>query len=424
MSVIAVIGAQWGDEGKGKVVDLLARRVDMVVRYQGGNNAGHTLVVDGEKTVLHLVPSGVLHTGRICVISAGVVIDPNGLMRELDALSKGGIETAGRIFVSSRAQLVLPTHKRLDQAREELRGAKKIGTTGRGIGPAYEDVVKRSGIRCYEVLDEDRFIERVRVHVAEVNQFLESHELRVMDAEVLLEEIMPACRRMAHLVIDTGAYLRHSYARGEQILCEGAQGTMLDVIHGTYPFVTSSRVGVGGLLSGTGLNHKAIRRVICVAKAYTTRVGSGPFPTELNCEVGEGLRERGDEFGATTGRPRRCGWLDLVVVRYACQLNGADSLNLTKLDILSGMGKLQVCVGYTLDGLEVEGISVDPEIYARVEPIYEELQGWEDDVSVCASFHELPQAARDYIAFIERFTGVSVEYIGVGPGRDQMIVRS
>ncbi len=420
-----VIGAQWGDEGKGKIVDVLAAgKADVVVRYQGGNNAGHTLVVGGKKTVLHLVPSGALHPGVQCVIGAGVVVDPIGLVGELVALNAAGVMTEGRILVSDRAQMVLPTHKRLDQVREELLCKRKIGTTGRGIGPAYEDVVRRSGIRCGELRNVLRFISRVREHVMLVNQFLRSQGFEGMEADAVIEQIIPSCEVMLPMVTDTRRLLQDAHERGEALLFEGAQGTMLDVVHGTYPFVTSSRLGIGGVLSGTGLSHKVIGHVVCVAKAYTTRVGSGPFPTELECEVGEDIRKRGAEFGATTGRPRRCGWLDLAVVKYACELNGADALNLTKLDILSGMGTLKVCVGYTLDGERVDDIPADADMYARVEPIYEEFEGWDEDISGCRTFESLPEGTKDYVWFIEQFIGVPVKYIGVGPGRNEMIIRS
>lgn len=418
-----VLGLQWGDEGKGKVIDCLAGTVDAVVRCQGGANAGHTVVVEGTKTVLHLLPSGALHAGATCVIGNGVVVDPLALCEELDDLGAAGEDLAKRIKVSDRAHLVLPIHKALDAAIEAQKGDDKVGTTLRGIGPCYAAKVARTGLRCADVQDPDRFQQQVRALVAQANE-----ELRFLGADVLavddvLALIAPAIERLRPMVCDTVAWLHAADAQGKRILFEGAQGVMLDIDFGTYPFVTSSNTGVGGVITGSGLSHKAMGEVIGIVKAYTTRVGSGPFPAELHDAVGERLRQRGGEFGATTGRPRRCGWLDLVVVTHACHLNGVDTIALTKLDVLSGESEIPVITAYRIDGQETTAMPARVDDLARVEVVTSVLPGWSEPLDDCRDFADLPQAAQEYVRFIEAQVGVRVGYIGVGPGREATITR-
>jgi adenylosuccinate synthase len=418
-----VLGLQWGDEGKGKVIDLLASSTDVVVRCQGGANAGHTVVVGGKKTVLHLLPSGVLHQQARCVIANGVVIDPQALCAEVDELAKNGSDPTPRLTVSDRAHLVLPCHKALDAAAEKSKGEAKVGTTLRGIGPCYSDKVARTGLRCGELRDLPAFEAKLRTHLAEVNEQLRAYGAAPVDIDRATAEVMPACRRIAPLVADTAGTLHQDAAEGRCFLFEGAQGVMLDIDYGTYPFVTSSNTGVGGVIAGSGLSHKQLGEVIGVVKAYSTRVGSGPFPVELTGSKGDEIRKRGGEFGATTGRPRRCGWLDLVAVRFACRLNGVDSVALTKLDILTGEPELPVCVAYELDGRRLDTIPARIDDLARVKPIFQTLPGWREPLGACRSLDGLPAAARDYVRFIEHQLGIPVRWIGTGPGRDEIIVR-
>lgn len=417
-----VLGLQWGDEGKGKVIDVLAGTVQVVVRCQGGANAGHTVVVDGRKTVLHLLPSGALHPGATCVIGNGVVVDPLALMAELDELGAAGAELAGRLLVSDRAHMVLPVHKALDAAIELAKGAGKVGTTLRGIGPTYADKVGRVGLRCGDLLADD-FADKVRNHIALANQLLVNWGAEAVDADAVLAEIGPVCERLRPMVADTVAYLHGACGRGESLLFEGAQGTMLDIDFGTYPYVTSSNTGTGGVITGSGVSHHHLGQVIGLVKAYTTRVGEGPFPCELDGGRGQALRQRGGEYGATTGRPRRCGWLDLVVVGHACRCNGVDRIALTKLDVLSGETRLPVCTGYRLDGQVTTAMPARVDDLARVEPVYETLPGWSEPIGGCRTFDELPGAARDYVAFIEHTLSVAVGWIGVGPERAATICR-
>lgn len=418
-----VLGLQWGDEGKGKVIDLLASSTEVVVRCQGGANAGHTVVVGGRKTVLHLLPSGVLHPGAICVIGNGVVIDAKALCEELDDLAKGGCDLAGRLTISDRAHLVLPVHKAIDAAAEVAKGASKVGTTLRGIGPTYIDKASRVGIRCGDLADFDGFVVKMRAHLALMNRQLAALGAAPISEADGIEAALPSLRRIAPLVADTATVLHAAAAAGKCFLFEGAQGVMLDLDYGTYPFVTSSNTGVGGVITGTGLSHKQLGEVIGVAKAYCTRVGSGPFPSELTDARGEALRERGREFGATTGRPRRCGWFDAVAVRFACRLNGVDSLALTKLDILTGEPQVPMVVAYELNGKRIDTIPARIEDFARVQPIYESMPGWSESLSACRRIEDLPAAARAYVQALERQVGVPARWIGVGPGRDEIIVR-
>jgi adenylosuccinate synthase len=418
-----VLGLQWGDEGKGKVIDLLASACDVVVRCQGGANAGHTVVVGGKKTILHLLPSGMLNPQARCIIGNGVVVDPLALCTELDELESHGCSAIKRVVVSDRAHLVLPCHKALDVAYELAKGTGKVGTTLRGIGPAYADKIARTGLRCGELRDLPAFVVKLRAHLTEMNVQLVALGAKALEIDRAIELILPACRRTAELIGDTVNELHQAVAAGKRFLFEGAQGVLLDIDHGTYPFVTSSNTGVGGVITGSGLSHKELGEVIGVVKAYSTRVGSGPFPVELLGAQGDELRQRGNEFGATTGRPRRCGWLDLVAVRFACRLNGVDSIALTKLDILTGGADLPVCVAYELDGKPIQSIPARIDDLARVTPIYQTLPGWQSNLGACRTMDGLPKAARDYIQFIEQQVQVPVRWIGTGPGRDEIICR-
>jgi adenylosuccinate synthase len=423
MPATVIIGTQWGDEGKGKVVDLLASDADVVVRFQGGNNAGHTLVVNGEKTILNLIPSGVLHPGRVCMIGAGVVIDPKVLIGEIDALRKRGYLTDDRwLRISEQAHLIMPYHQAIDRARERLRGAGKVGTTGRGIGPAYEDKMARTGIRVGELFDEVRFREALERNLREKNGYLQAilgepplSFAEIHDAYVGYRE------RLRAFVGDTGQELRAAVAAGRRVLLEGAQGVMLDVDHGTYPYVTSSSVVAGSAAAGAGLAPRAITRVVGIAKAYTTRVGGGPFPTELTDALGDRLRADGDEYGSTTGRPRRCGWFDAVVVRQAVAVSGVDSLALTKLDVLTGVDPLRVCVAYELAGRRLELPPATERAWANVKPVYEELPGWRESLGGVRVVDDLPAAARRYVARLETLAGAPVAILSVGAPREQTI---
>jgi len=423
MPATVVIGTQWGDEGKGKVVDLLAADADLVVRFHGGNNAGHTLVVNGEKTVLNLVPAGVLHPGRVCVMGSGMVIDPDVLLGEVDALRARGYLADDRwLRVSEQAHLIMAYHRLIDRARERLRGAGNIGTTGRGIGPAYEDKMARTGIRVGDLFDEEGFREALARNVREKNGYLEA----LLDERPLsFEELYSCCEvhreRLRPFVADTGAEVRAALAAGQRVLLEGAQGTMLDIDHGTYPFVTSSNTLAGSAAAGAGLPPRLIGRVIGLTKAYTTRVGSGPFPTELANALGDRLRADGDEYGATTGRPRRCGWFDAVVVRNAVALSGIDGLALTKLDVLTGIDPLRVCVAYEIDGAHRDMPPGTLRAWTRIRPIYEELPGWRESLGQARSLDDLPGAARRYVERLSALVGAPVVLLSVGPQRDQTI---
>ena len=416
-----VLGLQWGDEGKGKVIDVLAGSTDFVVRCQGGANAGHTVVNNGKKTILHLLPSGALHKEATCVIGNGVVVDPVALDSELASLSDLDVNLEPRLQISDRAHMVLPYHKLLDAANEQRRGDKKVGTTLRGIGPCYGDKMSRQGLRCGQITRPD-FKEKLYNQMKAVNEKLQSLGADSFDIDAMLAEVLPYCERIKPFITDTVAVLHQAVAENKTILFEGAQGVMLDIDFGTYPFVTSSNTGVGGVITGSGLNHKNVGEIIGIVKAYTTRVGAGPFPTELDDAAAEELRQRGGEFGATTGRPRRTGWLDLVVVSYACRLNGMDTIALTKLDVLSTGEDIKVCVGYECDGERIDTVPGDIDALAQVTPVYETLAGWSEDITGCRSLSELPAQAQAYVRFIEERTGVRVGYIGVGPDREETIV--
>ncbi len=421
---VVVIGLQWGDEGKGKIVDLLSAEADVVARFQGGNNAGHTLVVDGEETVLHLIPSGALHRNTACVIGGGVVVDPGVLVAELEALrERGYMRDPGQLRISQESHLILPYHKAIDQARERKRGRGKIGTTGRGIGPAYEDKAARIGIRMIDLCDEARFRERLRENVEEKNAYLKAMlGESILDYDAMAAELVRYGERLREFVTDTSRYLYDALIGGRRVLFEGAQGVMLDLDLGTYPYVTSSNTAAGAVCTGAGIAPKLVGYVVGISKAYTTRVGSGPFPTELVDTLGERLRNEGGEFGATTGRPRRCGWLDAVILRKAVRTSGTDSIALTKLDVLTGIDPLRICTSYRLDGRMIDDVPASVAELERVEPIYEEHRGWNERLDDVRRMEDLPANARRYVARIEELVGVDVGIVSVGPGREQTVV--
>ena len=428
MGNIAVIGAQWGDEGKGKVVDIYSERAELIVRYQGGNNAGHTLVVNGEKTVLHLIPSGVLHEGKTCVIASGVVLDPDVFMEEVDALVKRGLLAEKRrtkIVISERAQIIMPYHKILDRLREETGGKGKIGTTVRGIGPCYEDKVARRGILVCDLLDAELLREKIERAIREKNVVLEhlyGHKEK-LDVEKLHAWATAAGEKLKPMICDTRVLIQEALAAGKEILFEGAQGVLLDVEHGTYPFVTSSNTITGGIFTGCGVGPKSLDHIVGITKAYTTRVGTGPFPTELNDALGEQIRTKGKEFGATTGRSRRCGWLDLVALRYAVEVNGLTAIALMKADVLSGLDEIKVCVAYEIDGKRVNHLPANIRAYERAKPVYESLKGWGDLPEKAKGLSDLPREFAAYVEYLERALKIPVVTVSMGPGREQTLMR-
>ncbi len=424
MSNVIVVGAQWGDEGKGKIVDLLAERADVVVRFQGGNNAGHTLVVKGQKTVLHLIPSGILHSETLNIIANGVVIDPGILLQEMDALVERGVQVnPSCLKISDRAHVIMPYHRALDVAREAARAGGKIGTTGRGIGPTYEDKVGRRGIRVADLLAPHVLKEKLEDALVEANALLSRFGAPELQLEAMFEAQRRLAERLEPFVADTARALHEASRAGKNILFEGAQGTFLDVDHGTYPFVTSSNTVAGAACIGAGVGPTAIHGVLGITKAYTTRVGAGPFPTEELGALGERLRSGGSEFGATTGRPRRCGWLDLVVLRQAVALNGLTGLALTKIDVLSGIERLKIATAYQLRGERIEHLPARVDEMLACEPLYEELEGWNEGLMDVTEEGELPRAARAYVRFIEEALGIPVRILSVGPGREQIVLR-
>jgi adenylosuccinate synthase len=417
-----VVGSQWGDEGKGKIVDVLAEEVDIVARYQGGANAGHTVHVGEEEFVLHQIPSGILHPRRRCLLGNGVVLDPFQFFEELDALTSRGIDAAGRVGISGRAHLLLPYHKMLDRAAEEGRGKGKIGTTGRGIGPAYEDKVARQGIRVADLRDARRAEEQLRAAAERVNRRLSAMQSgERVDADLLVEEVLGIRERLMSLTLETGRVIHDAIAAGEHVLLEGAQGALLDVDHGTYPYVTSSNTTAGGAALGVGIGPTAIDAVLGVVKAYTTRVGEGPLPTELPSPMQEHVRELGGEFGATTGRPRRCGWFDAVVVRYAARVNGLTGLAVTKLDVLDTLEELQIATGYRAAGELLDDFPADLGLLAEAEPVYETMPGWQASTAGARRWEDLPEGAKAYLLRLEELTGAPIWYVSVGTRRDQII---
>ena len=424
MPNVVVVGAQWGDEGKGKIVDLLTSYADVVVRFQGGNNAGHTLVVGGEKTVLHLIPAGILHPGKSCVIGNGVVLDPAVFVMEIDRLKqKGFLKDDGQLVVSLDAHVIMPWHKAIDVAREAAAGAGKIGTTGRGIGPTYEDKVARRGLRVRDLLDEARLARKVKERLEQARVELQRLGAPAdLDEAAIVRDHAALGKRLAVYATDVSLWLDRALKAGKQLLFEGAQGTMLDVDHGTYPFVTSSNTVAGNAVVGCGLGPRAVDYVLGITKAYSTRVGGGPYPTELKDETGERLRKIGNEFGATTGRPRRTGWLDMLALRYAARVNGLDGIAITKLDCLTGFDKLKIAVGYRIDGKVVDEMPSDPELLERAEAVYEELPGFTEKVDGLRDFEAFPKNARAYVRRVEELSGVKVMGLSVGADRGETIV--
>ena len=417
---LAVLGAHWGDEGKGKIVDLLTSHFSIVARYQGGHNAGHTVYVNGAKFILRLIPSGILHPGITCVIGNGVVVDPKALFAEVDELTRNGIDVGQRVLISDKAHLILPYHRDLDLLSEARRGERKIGTTSRGIGPAYEDKIARRGIRVGDLTDPKGLEQNVRDNVTARNRLV--HDT-TMDWQVVLDELLKHAERLRPMIRDVSALLTEAMQAGQSILFEGAQGTLLDIDHGTYPYVTSSNASIGGVCTGLGVPPRAISRVLGVVKAYTTRVGEGPFPTELSGEMGNRLRESGSEYGAVTGRPRRCGWYDAVAVRYAARINGLDGLALTKLDVLDGLERIDICTSYSCGGRTLTDFPSDIGQLARCEPVYESMPGWNAPTAGVRRFDQLPAEARKYIARLEEVSGVRAAIVSTGSERDDTIVR-
>ncbi|WP_415895075.1 adenylosuccinate synthase [Neptuniibacter sp. PT34_22] len=420
---VVVLGTQWGDEGKGKIVDLLTDQASAVARFQGGHNAGHTLVIDGEKTVLHLIPSGILRDNVVCMIGNGVVLSPEALLKEIKGLEEADVPVRERLRLSPSCPLILPYHIAMDQAREVARGKAKIGTTGRGIGPAYEDKVARRGLRLADLLDKERFAEKLKEVIEYYNfQLVEYYKVDAVDYQTVLDEALAMGEELAPMVADVTSMLHDLRKQGKNIMFEGAQGSLLDIDHGTYPYVTSSNTTAGGTSTGSGFGPLYLDYILGITKAYTTRVGGGPFPTELHCEVGEGLAERGHEFGSTTGRARRCGWFDAVAVKHAIQINSISGLCLTKLDVLDGMEEIRICVGYKDSAGNVVDSLSGSEDYEAVTPVYEAMSGWAGSTVGAKSMDELPAEAVAYIKRLEELVEAPVDIISTGPDRIETIV--
>lgn len=423
MAVKVIVGAQWGDEGKGKVVDLLSDKMDVVARYQGGANAGHTVVIDGEKYILHLIPSGILHEDVVCVIGNGVVVDPVALLEEIELLESKGVTVQGRLLISHRAHLIMPYHKLLDEARENRDAKNKIGTTGRGIGPAYVDKYNRMGIRIVDLLDRDTLKAKLRRNIGEKNEILNKiYHQKALDVDEIINEYIEFDQKIDPFVKDVSAYLNDAVRQGKNILLEGAQGTLLDVDFGTYPYVTSSTPTSGGACSGVGLGPTKIDTVLGVIKAYTTRVGMGPFPSEIPDEAGINLRDLGEEFGATTGRPRRCGWFDAVIARYAVQVNGIDAFALTKLDVLDTLDEIKICVAYQYDGEKITTFPSEMRVLENCQPVYETYPGWKTSTRDVRRYADLPVNARKYLEAIRRLTDTEMSIVSVGSDREETVV--
>lgn len=422
MPAVIVLGAQWGDEGKGKATDQLGQRTDVVVKFNGGNNAGHTVVVDGEKYALHLLPAGILSKGVTPLIGNGVVVDLSVLFDEMEQISARGVDCS-KLKISAAAHIIPPYNRLVDNASEKLLGDKQIGTTGRGIGPTYADKMNRIGIRIQDLFDPPTLEQKVRSALDQKNPLLESVGMETLDPEKVTRELLSYADRVRPMVVDASLLVNDALDEGKTVLFEGGQATMLDIDHGTYPFVTSSNPTAGGALTGTGVGPTRIDRVVGVAKAYTTRVGEGPFPTELTDEVGDELRKRGGEFGVTTGRPRRTGWFDAVVVRYASRVNGLTDLCLTKLDVLTGYDTIPVCVAYEVNGQRLDEMPMNQSDFEAATPIYEEMPGWSDDISGVRTFEDLPQKAQEYVLRLEELSKCRISSIGVGAGREAIIVR-
>jgi len=424
MSVKVIVGAQWGDEGKGKIVDLLSKDTQIVARYQGGANAGHTLVIGENQYVLHLIPSGIIRDNVICVIGNGVVIDPVALIDEINMLKENGIDVKDRLLISHKAHLIMPYHKLLDKAREKNKTSEAIGTTGRGIGPAYVDKARRSGIRIVDLLDKISLEEKIRNNVEEQNEILKKiYDYEELNVDDIVKQYLEFDKLIDPYVKDTTSYINEAIVDGKNILVEGAQGALLDIDHGTYPYVTSSNPTSGGACTGLGIAPTKIDNIIGIVKAYTTRVGNGPFPTELLNDIGQKLGKEGAEFGATTGRERRCGWLDLVALKYSVMINGINDIVLTKLDVLDSFEEIGVCTKYKVLGKELKHFPADLNSLENIEPQYKMLKGWNKNLSKCQNFDELPQESKDYIAFIESYTGAKVTIVSNGPKRESTIIR-
>lgn len=419
---LVVVGTQWGDEGKGKIVDLLSESAEVIVRYQGGHNAGHTVVYDGQTVVLHLLPTGLLRPGKIGVIGHGVVVDPAALREEVAQLAARGISVAGRLFVSEAAHLILPYHRAIDKASEQSKGTRKIGTTGRGIGPAYADKAARIGIRMVDLLDADLFHEKLSANLVDMNHLLASFGVAPFDLDAVHKEYLDHAEALRPYIADTAQMIHAAMASGRQLLFEGAQGTHLDVDLGTYPYVTSSSASAGGACTGAGVGPTAIDAVLGVTKAYTTRVGGGPFPSELDDATGADLRQRGGEFGATTGRPRRCGWFDVVLLRYAARVNGLSSLAVTKLDVLDGLPEVKICVGYRFDGKVYDQMPASLRVLSECTPIYETLPGWAEPTRGVSEYDRLPKNARNYLTVLSQKVGCPIDIVSVGSSRSETII--
>jgi adenylosuccinate synthase len=422
MAAKVVIGAQWGDEGKGKITDYLAENADVVVRYQGGNNAGHTVETDDEQYKLHLIPSGILYKNTINIIGDGVVIDPEALFEEINYLKEKGV-SVHNLIISDRAHIIMPYHKVIDSLSERDRGKSDIGTTGKGIGPCYTDKFERSGIRVCDILKKDVFIEKATANIEFKNKIITKiYGGEALDKEKIIDEYLKYADILRPYVKDTTVIVDREIKKGRNVLFEGAQGTLLDIDYGTYPYVTSSHPISGGVCVGAGVGPKAIDKVFGVCKAYTTRVGKGPFPTELNCEIGDTIREKGHEYGTTTGRPRRCGWLDLLMLKYSARLSGITDIAITKLDTLAGIEKLKICTAYEIDGKIIDYFPASLEDLAMCSPVYEEFDGWDDSVKKASTFEELPANAKKYLKRIEEVSGASISIVSVGPERDETII--
>ncbi|SEM82710.1 adenylosuccinate synthase [Lihuaxuella thermophila] len=421
MSTVVVVGTQWGDEGKGKITDFLAEKAEVVARYQGGNNAGHTIVFGGTRYKLHMIPSGIFYRDKVCVLGNGMVINPEALVQELDYLHEHGIST-DNLRISDRAHLIMPYHIKLDKAEETRKGSGKIGTTGKGIGPAYMDKAARVGIRVGDLLFPDQFAEKLKRNLEEKNRLLEKlYQTEGFTFEEIYETYMQCAERIRPYVTDTSVVLNDAIDQGRRVLFEGAQGVMLDIDQGTYPFVTSSNPVAGGVCIGSGVGPTKIHHVVGVAKAYTTRVGDGPFPTELHNEIGDRIREVGREYGTTTGRPRRVGWFDSVVVRHARRVSGITGLSLNSLDVLTGLDPIKICTAYECEGKIIENYPASLEVLAKCKPVYEELPGWKEDITGVRSLHDLPIEAQHYVERVTHLTGIPLAIFSVGPDRDQTI---
>ena len=426
MSTLVVVGSQWGDEGKGKITDLLSKEADIIVRYQGGSNAGHTVVKGDEQYIFHLIPSGILHQGVKCLIGNGVVIDPQSLLQEIECLKKKNIEIDDNLFIDFKAHVVFPYHKILDEIKENKRGKDKIGTTKRGIGPAYVDKIARTGIRMIDMIDGKSLSKKIEINLNEKNDIFEKlYGLKISNQEKkdILKKYIEYGQLLKKYVIDVSLHLNQAINEDKKILFEGAQGTLLDIDHGTFPYVTSSNPTAGGACAGTGVGPTKINKVMGITKAYTTRVGRGPFPTELTGKLGEHIRQKGGEFGATTGRPRRCGWFDVVLVNYAVRINGMDSMVLTKIDVLSDLEKIKICTSYKYNGDTIKEFPVNIEAVQNCIPIYAEMEGWKGDISQITKYEDLPQQLRAYISRIEELVKTKVVIVSVGPERSQTIIR-